>query len=86
MGKCLLIENKHNGKSKKIVVVGDLHLGFEEALNRTGVFVSREMFNDIIKYLDGIFEVMGRVDEIVLLGDVKHVFGQVLKQEWNDVL
>jgi len=26
------------------------------------------------------------VDEIVLLGDVKHVFGSVLGQEWGDIL
>ena len=119
IGKTLLIEI--NGK--KILVVGDLHLGYEEALNRVGVFVSRKLFDEVIEDFERIFgrikEIAkkenkladktkrltvnnggenkvksdelsgdndGVVDEIVLLGDVKHVFGSVLNQEWGDVL
>ncbi|MBU0907392.1 MAG: metallophosphoesterase [Nanoarchaeota archaeon] len=82
VGRCLYIESK----GKKILVIGDLHLGFEEALNNTGIFVSRTMFKEMINYLVGVFEEIGNVDEVVLLGDVKHTFGSVLKQEWGDVL
>jgi len=82
IGKCLLVETDE----KRILVIGDLHLGFEEALNRSGVFVSRQMFDEMISYLDRVSGKIGEVDEVVLLGDVKHVFGSVLKQEWNDVL
>src|SRR3989344_1767488 len=132
IGKCLLLRNinKKTGKKKKILVIGDLHLGYEEALNKTGVFVTRQMFEEMIKEFDLIFEkiekkyekkelayttkgleIIGKdgmirdnksnikdndggvggdegyvVDEIVLLGDVKHVFGTIMKQEWGDVL
>lgn len=82
LGRCLCIEE--NGK--KILVVGDLHLGYEEVLNQSGVFVTREMFNEMIKYFDKAFEKAGKVDYIVLLGDVKHYFGGILRQEWDDVL
>jgi len=81
-GKCLLVKTD----GKKLLVIGDLHLGFEEALNRSGVFVSRKMFEEMVEYLDSVFARTGQVDEVVLLGDVKHVFGSVLKQEWQDVL
>jgi len=82
LGKCLLIENA----KKKILVVGDLHLGYEESLNNAGVFVSREMFNELILEMNEIFDNCENVDEVVLLGDVKHDFGKITKQEWNTVL
>lgn len=82
IGKCLLI----NSKGKKILVVGDLHLGYEEHMNMTGVFVSRQMFEEMIEYFDKVFAKTGDVDEVVLLGDVKHKFGSIMKQEWSDVL
>ena len=82
VGKCLLAEI---GK-KRILVIGDLHLGFEEALNTSGIFVSRKMFEENVAYLDRVFEKIGKADEVVLLGDVKHVFGNINRQEWNDVL
>ena len=82
IGKCLCL----NVDEKKILVVGDLHLGYEEVLNQSGVFVTREMFKEMIEYFNRVFERVERVDCIVLLGDVKHGFGRILRQEWNDVL
>jgi hypothetical protein len=81
VGKCLLLDS---GK-EKILVVGDLHLGFEEMLNKSGVLVSRQMFEEMISDLNNVFGEVGRVDKVVLLGDVKHDFGGILKQEWSDV-
>ncbi len=81
VGKCLLIEEK----GKKLLVVGDLHLGYEEVLNQSGVFVTREMFKEMINYFDRVFDRVGEVNYVVLLGDVKHAFGGILRQEWNDV-
>lgn len=83
IGKCLLVETEGKGK-KRILVIGDLHLGYEEVLNKSGVFVSRGLFEDLMNYLGEIFEEVGKVDEVVLLGDVKHDFGSILKQERND--
>jgi uncharacterized protein len=82
VGKCLFIETS----GRKILVIGDLHIGFEEALNRGGVFVSRKMFEENEAYLEKVFEKIGKVDEVVLLGDVKHVFGEVIRQEWKEIL
>ena len=81
-GKCLFV----NSGGRKILVVGDLHFGYEEALNRAGIFVSREAFDESIKYLERVFERVGKVDEVVLLGDVKHFFGEVAGQEWKEIL
>jgi len=81
VGKCLLLDSE----KEKILVVGDLHLGFEEMLNKSGVFVSRQMFDEMISDLNNVFGEVGRVDKVILLGDVKHDFGGILKQEWSDV-
>ncbi|MEM4259200.1 MAG: metallophosphoesterase [Candidatus Pacearchaeota archaeon] len=83
VGKCLLLTNDN----ERILVIGDLHLGYEESLNKAGIMVSRRMFKEIISELDRTFNfVGGNVNKIILLGDVKHNFGGILMQEWNDVL
>ncbi len=82
IGKCLLI----NENEKKIIVIGDLHLGYEEALRERGVFIGTKMLEEYKKYLDRIFKKTRKVDEIVLLGDVKHVIGGIANSEWNEIL
>ena len=82
IGKCLRLEVE----GKKILVVGDLHLGYEEVLNQAGIFVTRRMFEEMVKYFDRVFYNVGKVDYVVLLGDVKHDFGKILRQEWDDIL
>src|SRR3989344_1554407 len=82
IGKCLLIENN---EVKKSLVIGDLHIGYEESLNERGVFISRRMFDEGIDYLNRVFAKTGKVDKIILLGDVKHEFGKILRQEWKEV-
>jgi len=111
IGKTLLIEEK----GKKTLVIGDLHLGYEESLNLSGVLITRKMFGEMIEELEKVLgkiaelnekdarimkdkkiinnkpedEVGGDnkvVDEIILLGDVKHKFSGNLKQEWKEVL
>jgi len=81
VGKCLLIEE---GK-EKLLVVGDLHLGYEELLNKSGIMISRQMFDEIINDFNAVFGEVGHVDKIVLLGDIKHDFGGISGQEWGDV-
>lgn len=81
VGKCLLIDDG----GEKILAVGDLHLGYEEVLNKGGVFISRTMFKGMLEEFNILFERGGKVDKIVLLGDVKHDFGKILKQEQNEM-
>jgi uncharacterized protein len=82
VGKTLLLKIE----ARSVLVVGDLHLGYEQALNDSGVLVNREMFEEMIGEFGSVFLKTGVVDEVVLLGDVKHVFGRVNRQEWSDVL
>ena len=66
-------------KEQGIVVIGDLHLGFEESLRQSGVLVPERQIKDIIQNLKEIFErieklKIGKINKIVFLGDIKHAF------------
>jgi len=70
IGKCLLVEID---EGKKILIVGDLHLGYEEALNKTGVFMSRKMFDEMINEFDQIFQRIKEIRRGVMLRIIKIV-------------
>lgn len=82
LGKCLLLKEGE----ERILVIGDLHLGYEEALQRAGVLVPRKLFGEIIEELKKVLGETEKVHQVVLLGDVKHTFGSILWQEQGDVL
>jgi len=73
-------------EKKKILVLADLHLGFEEGLQEQGVILPRFQYKEIIKDLDKIFSEIGEIREAVILGDLKHEFGRISKEEWTEVL
>jgi len=75
---------------QKILVLGDLHLGWEESLNEQGIFVPRNQFEETVKDLNKVFEEIkkeneGKIKEIVVVGDLKHEFGDISEQEWREV-
>lgn len=72
-------------RKEKILVIGDLHIGLEEALQKQGFFIPRFDVNEVIKRLKNIFSKVG-VKKIILIGDVKHEFGTISDQEWRDTL
>lgn len=72
-------------RETKTLVLGDIHIGYEEALNKTGHLVPRFQFQDTIKRLTNILK-DNIYDQIVLNGDVKHEFGTISNQEWRDSL
>lgn len=71
-------------KDKKILIVGDLHLGYEDNLAERGFAVPRSQFDQTKEIFERIFNKIGKVEKIILLGDIKHVFGKIMKQEFFD--
>jgi putative SbcD/Mre11-related phosphoesterase len=63
---------------EKIVCIGDLHLGYEKMLRNQGLSIPLEQFKNLIKELEQTFiyikEKYGKIEKIVLLGDIKHHF------------
>jgi hypothetical protein len=66
-----------------VLVIADLHIGYEEALNKQGILVTRNQFNETVELLNKILKgVKPRI--IVINGDLKHEFGNISSQEWRE--
>ncbi|MDP2926101.1 MAG: metallophosphoesterase [Nanoarchaeota archaeon] len=65
------------------LVIGDLHLGEKEILPKI-------YYNEIIEKFERIFNEIKlkkiNLDKIVILGDLKHEFGEITNNEWRYVL
>jgi len=72
-------------KEKKLVIA-DLHLGYEEALNEAGIFLPRRMLREIVEEMNQIFKKVGKINKVIILGDLKHEFGKISRQEWKESL
>lgn len=81
IGKCLLIDEK----GEKVLVIGDLHFGYEEALEKAGVGMGRKMYEETLGEMKEIINNVGELDKIILLGDLKHGFGRGNRQEWDEI-
>lgn len=81
----------------KMLVMADLHLGFEEAASRgltyslrgsssyAGVFLPRIQLRRAIEYLVKASSVLD-IDRVVVNGDLKHAFDRLLRQERDEVV
>lgn len=68
---------------EKILVIGDVHLGYEGALVKQGYLLPQTQFKESV---EAIQKILGEVkpQTIVVNGDLKHVFGTISDQEWLD--
>jgi putative SbcD/Mre11-related phosphoesterase len=66
------------------VVVADLHLGSEAALEHEGLSLPRVQARKIGAYLRSVVEAIGP-DQLIIAGDLKHNFSRNLSQEWTEV-
>jgi len=83
LGKALWI------KKLKTLILADLHIGYEEALNKQGILVPRTQFKETISELNALInEVQEKFKTkpltIVINGDLKHEFGDISQQEWRE--
>ncbi|HZX20108.1 MAG TPA: metallophosphoesterase [archaeon] len=69
----------------KILAITDLQLGYEEHLNKQGVFMPRVNYDEILKHLNEILKKV-KPEKIIINGDLKHEFGNISEQEWREVL
>jgi uncharacterized protein len=78
----LLIDNS-------VLVLGDLHIGYEEKANPHGL-LPRVQLKEIIEKLNSIFwnlSMEGRkIKKVIILGDLKHEFNKISDAEWSETL
>ncbi len=70
---------------RKVFVVADLHLGYEEYLNKQGILIPRQQFKLTNELLEKMLATI-KPETIIINGDLKHEFGKISQQEWNETL
>ncbi len=77
-------------KKFKALIIADLHIGLEEALNKEGVLIPRFQLEDLINKMRTLLELLKNkgfeVERVIINGDLKHEFGTISSQEWKDTL
>lgn len=70
-----------------ILVIGDLHIGYEHMLQQSGVLIPERQVSDIIEDLKKIIEKLKsknkEVKKIIFIGDIKHFFNYEWKEKFN---
>lgn len=73
----------------KILVISDLHIGYEEYVLGKSLF-ARTQLKEMIDKLERIFNDLKKkkinIEQIILLGDLKHEFGKISESEWRETL
>ncbi len=67
------------------LIIADLHLGYEEALNAEGIMVPKFQYQKIIDRMEKIIS-DADARAIIINGDLKHEFGKISRQEWNEAI
>jgi len=86
LGKALLFPKE------KILVIGDLHLGYEEKLRKQGLAIPLNQLQEVKEEIRAIFKNIKargiKIEKIVFIGDIKHGFGPDYeeKKQINDLI
>lgn len=69
---------------ERTLVIADLHIGYESALEAEGIHIPRIQTRTVIASLSKLID-KHEPDRLVILGDLKHEFSRNLGQEMKDV-
>ena len=69
----------------KCLVLGDLHLGLEASLGERGYLLPKANFSKLKRSLENI-KVNYSVERVIFNGDIKHDFGTISHEEWDDCI
>ncbi len=72
-------------EDEKALILGDIHLGYEETLNKQGILIPRCQYPLIIEKLKKFLEAIS-FEKIIINGDLKHEFGSISETEWRHIL
>lgn len=65
------------------LIISDIHIGYEQALNRQGIMVPRFQYKKILERINEIIEKFNP-RKVIINGDLKHEFGKITRQEWEE--
>ncbi|RLE85654.1 MAG: hypothetical protein DRJ41_00765 [Thermoprotei archaeon] len=67
------------------LVVADFHIGYEEALESQGVHIPAVQYPLVLRIVNLMLD-RSDAEKLIILGDVKHEFGEALRQEWKETI
>lgn len=76
-------------KKHHLLAIGDVHIGYEEALNKQGIFVPRFAFKEMMERLEKMLRSCllksktKKLNAVLINGDLKHEFGTISETEWR---
>jgi len=70
----------------KLLAIADLHFGMEGEFQKKGILLPEFNFKETMQGMQEVFEKTGKVEKIVICGDLKHEFGTISQQEWKEVI
>lgn len=79
VGKSVVLEES----GERVLIIGDLHIGYEQGIHQAGVATS--FISDTCAELETLFNDVGKVQRVILLGDVIHRFAKAGNDEWRGV-
>jgi len=68
----------------KMLLLADLHLGYEEAMAEEGVYLPKAQLTYFKKEFDEIYEKID-IEKLVIIGDLKHRFDKLSRQERSEI-
>jgi uncharacterized protein len=80
--KAALLIDEHR-KTRRYIVISDLHLGFEYQISMRGININEQtFFEEMTTELYDIIK-SNNIDAVILLGDLKSTIRSISKYEWN---
>jgi hypothetical protein len=74
----------------KTIVLSDIHIGYEEALNKQGILIPRIYFKHLYEKTKNLIKDIKEsgmdFETLVINGDLKHEFGRISDTEWRHTL
>ncbi|HDJ96505.1 MAG TPA: phosphoesterase, partial [Candidatus Aenigmarchaeota archaeon] len=72
-------------KEFKALVIADLHIGYEAALEKQGIMIPKSQYPKIRESIEEMIKI-SKPETLIINGDVKHEFEEATRQEWKEVL
>ena len=69
----------------KTIIISDVHIGQEEALNKQGILIPRIYFQHLYKKTQNLIKKLD-FNTLIINGDLKHEFGRISETEWRHTL
>ncbi|MBA3977464.1 MAG: metallophosphoesterase [Nitrosopumilus sp.] len=69
----------------RYLVISDLHIGFEDKINRKGIFIDPK--NNVDELIESLSKIINKtqINNLIILGDLKSSTSVITQSEWENV-